>query len=292
MMEWTFTLTRQDGRSLLLGRDPIRLVSAEGTENGSYTLSTAENAQIPGAVVTGQKLPPRQLELSGDLDYTRREELRREMMAFFAPDQPGVAVVRRGDTERKIAYRVSALTFRQKQLCAPAEFTLRLYCPNPYWENVSDYGKNLAAAVPLIGFPLILPDGAQPHGRGSRRFLTGYTTTNRTAYLGNGGDAPAGIRAELTATRGQVVNPSLTLLDTGQRVRVLVTMAKGDRLELSTVPRQKTVTLNGENAFHLVDRDSEFFSVPVGGGRLEYDAQDGYTNLDLRLFYTPVYLGI
>lgn len=101
-----------------------------------------------------------------------------------------------------------------------------------------------------------------------------------------------GIRAVITATRGQVANPSITLKDTGEGVKVHATLEKGDRLELSTLPRKKTVTWNGENVFHLLDKSSIFFSIPIGGGTVEYDAEDGYANLDLRLYYTPLYLGL
>ena len=218
--------------------------------------------------------------------------LREKMMRFFSPSLSGKAVANRNGLQRKIGYEAQSLLFDQGTLYSPQTYTLRLYCPSPCWEDMSDYGKNLAASVPLIGFPLILPAGAEAHGRGSRRFLTGYTTTNRKAFLENNGEAPAGIRAVVSATRGQVVNPSVTLTDTGERIKVNLTMAKGDRLEISTVARKKTVTWNGENVFHMTDRSSVFFSIPIGGGTVEYNAEDGYTNLDLRLYYTPLYLGL
>ena len=291
-MNWTFLFTRADGQTLTLGPPPCRILSVSGTDNGSFDFSTAENAGIDGVILTGRKIPPRQIEITGDLDYRQGDRLREQLIRFFSPALSGKAVANRNGLQRKIGYEAQSLLFDQGTLYSPQTYTLRLYCPSPCWEDMSDYGKNLAAAVPLIGFPLILPAGAEAHGRGSRRFLTGYTTTNRKAFLENNGEAPAGIRAVVSATRGQVVNPSVTLTDTGERIKVNLTMAKGDRLEISTVARKKTVTWNGENVFHMTDRSSVFFSIPIGGGTVEYDAEDGYTNLDLRLYYTPAYLGV
>ena len=288
-MNWTFLFTRADGQTLTLGPPPCRILSVSGTDNGSFDFSTAENAGIDGVILTGRKIPPRQIEITGDLDYRQGDRLREQLIRFFSPALSGKAVANRNGLQRKIGYEAQSLLFDQGTLYSPQTYTLRLYCPSPCWEDMSDYGKNLAAAVPLIGFPLILPAGAEAHGRGSRRFLTGYTTTNRKE---NNGEAPAGIRAVVSATRGQVVNPSVTLMDTGERIKVNLTMAKGDRLEISTVARKKTVTWNGENVFHMTDRSSVFFSIPIGGGTVEYNAEDGYTNLDLRLYYTPLYLGL
>ena len=193
---------------------------------------------------------------------------------------------------RGIGYQVESLRFSQAHLGDPVAYTLRLYCPSPYWEDVTGQGRNLAASVPLIGFPLVIPWGKEPHGRGSRRFLTGYTTENRQAFLENKGDAPAGLRMVIAATRGRVAEPSVTLAETGETMLVHVTLEQGDQLELSTLPRNKRVLFNGENIFHKLDRSSVFFSIPTGGGTVEYSAQEGYTNLDLLLYNTPQYLGI
>ena len=46
------------------------------------------------------------------------------------------------------------------------------------------------------------------------------------------------------------------------------------------------------NVYQKIDRRSEPFQLEVGGNYLEYDADENYTNLDVRLFYTPLYLGV
>lgn len=161
-MNWTFLFTRADGQTLTLGPPPCRILSVSGTDNGSFDFSTAENAGIDGAILTGRKMPPRQIEITGDLDYRQGDRLRERLIRFFSPALSGKAVANRNGLQRKIGYEAQSLLFDQATLYSPMAYTLRLYCPSPCWEDMSDYGKNLAAAVPLIGFPWCFRRGTRP----------------------------------------------------------------------------------------------------------------------------------
>ena len=94
------------------------------------------------------------------------------------------------------------------------------------------------------------------------------------------------------AKRGPAKNPKITLVGSGQFVRVKVDMKQGDVLVIDTNMRHQVIELNGENTYHKIDRLSEPFELQVGSNYLEYDADENYTNLDVRLFYTPLYLGV
>jgi hypothetical protein len=82
------------------------------------------------------------------------------------------------------------------------------------------------------------------------------------------------------------------LVGSGKFVRVKVEMEKGDVLLVDTKKRHQVIELNGVNVYQKVDRMSEPFELAVGDNYLEYDADENYTNLDVRLFYTPLYLGV
>ena len=67
----------------------------------------------------------------------------------------------------------------------------------------------------------------------------------------------------------------------------------GDILRISTIPRQKEILINGSNAITDMDRMSDLsLSIMPGDNVLEYDAENGMTNMDVRLYYTPEYLGV
>ena len=70
-------------------------------------------------------------------------------------------------------------------------------------------------------------------------------------------------------------------------------LAQGDTLTISTLPRQKQILLNGENAMMKMDRTSDLtFALTPGDNLLCYEAADGRSNMDVRLYYTPEYLGV
>ncbi len=75
-------------------------------------------------------------------------------------------------------------------------------------------------------------------------------------------------------------------------MRVMVDMEKGDVLTVNTNMGSQRIELNGENIFHKIDRNSRFFQINVGDNIVKYSAEENYTNLDVRLYYTPKYLGV
>ena len=80
---------------------------------------------------------------------------------------------------------------------------------------------------------------------------------------------------------------------TGQQIGMKMTLAQGDTLTISTLPRQKQILLNGENAMMKMDRTSDLtFALTPGDNLLCYEAADGRSNMDVRLYYTPEYLGV
>ena len=81
----------------------------------------------------------------------------------------------------------------------------------------------------------------------------------------NDGDVPCGLQIKFIAARGPVLNPKILHQGTGQFIRVKVSLQKGDTLLIDT---------------------------SVGENYLEYDADENYTNLDVMLYYTPLYLGV
>ena len=122
--------------------------------------------------------------------------------------------------------------------------------------------------------------------------ITGYRTLTKEVLLPNDGDVPTGVQIQFIAERGPCTNPKITHVGSGLFVRVKVAMEQGDVLLVDTNIRHQVIELNGVNIYQKIDRLSEPFELAVGNNYLEYDADTNYTNLDVRLFYTPLYLGV
>ena len=103
---------------------------------------------------------------------------------------------------------------------------------------------------------------------------------------------PTGIVIQFTAARGAVKNPKITKLSTGEYLRVIVDMQKGDILIIDTNKGRKGVKLNGEMISRRLDKLSTYFSIDGPDNIIQYDADENYTNLDVYLYYQSKYLGV
>lgn len=255
-----------------------KIISAEGFEASDYDFSSSVNAQIDGVTLTGRRTAARELYLEIECP----DEQRGRVIAFYNPKHNGKLTATINGRTRWIPYIVRSLKFRQANLYDPLIYQLTLTCPQPYFLDMSDFGKNLAATVPLLAFPFVWQVG--------RDMVSDYRLFSTNFLVINKGDVDTGMKVTFIA-KGLVSNPKL-YLQNGQYIRVLVDMDKGDALTIETNKGQKSILLNGANIIHKIDRASTFIGLTPGDNTLTYTADDGYMNLEVRLYYTPMYLGV
>lgn len=275
-------------QSIVFGKgQPYRLRAVQGLEAAPAAVSSASNAGMDGATVTNARLEPRSIVLEGTIAYLEDlERLREKLARFLSPKLPGTCTIDYCGTKRKIEYWVESFSISEMvNLWAPMDFSISLFCPNPMLLSTDSYGRNIAAYLPQFAFPFCCT--------AEKKQIMGYRKTSNTIVLNNDGDRETGIKVVFIATRGPVVNPSIKNQNTSKHVRLIVSMEQGDTCVVSTLPRQKEILLNGENAMMNLDRSSDLtLALRPGDNLLSYDATDGRNNLDVRLYYTPEYLGV
>ena len=164
------------------------------------------------------------------------------------------------------------------------DFTLVLECvEEPYFSDAKNSGNYLTLISPQFTFPLAIP---AVRGR-----AMGYRTFKPYLPLVNDGDKETGIKIIAIAKRGKVDNLKF-ILNNKEYIKVNQTLKQWDVLEINTNPRQKSVTLNGENVINRIDRNSSFFSLRMGKNILKYECDDGSTNIDIDVQFYRKYLGI
>lgn len=275
---------------------PADIEKINGIEASEYEIQYTNYAVGDGAYLNGKRILPRPIHIEGSVRSNKDNELsRNQMRRFFNPKHTGILYIDRNGTKRKIEYEVEGLSFGDGNLYDSLEFTLDLICLLPMWQDVDDFGRNMADVTPMFVFPWIplkAKETVKDHPRrGYAGQVMGYRTLRKWVYLKNDGDVATGIRIVFRA-KDNVKNPKITLRSTGQFVRIIVDMKKGDRIEIDTTNRNQTITMNGENIYNRIDRQSQTFEIKPGGDYLEYDADENYTALDVDLFYTPLYLGV
>ena len=260
------------------------MLNYTGIEASDYTIIWQTNAQLDGASITSWRVEPRPIYLFAECRQPDDKGATRDVLVrFFAPKKTGTLVVTLGNIRRKIQYTVESFRIRQDNLYEPLRWELDIMCPNPYMLDINTYYRNMAGVAGKFYFPLAIP----PSG-----FVASVREMQQEAAIQNPGDTEVGLKIKFIAKRGSVVNPKIINLSSGDYFRVVKTMNRGDVLTVTTVAGSKRVELNGVNAIQYIDRESAFFWLAPGENILKYDADDGYSNLDVYPTFTPEYLGI
>lgn len=263
----------------------MRIIDIEGIEASSYTINTISSEQ-DGAIVTSEKVEPREITITGDIKKNENETANREkLIRFFNPKETGELYITRNDKERKIQYRVSSFDFTTNKLYEYVDFTIVLESTeDPYFEDAKNKGNNLALISPQFAFPLVIRD--TPKGK-----IMGYRVFKQYMPLINDGDKETGVEIVITAKRGAMKNIKLTLND-DKYIKVNQELNQWDVLIINTNPRKKRVTLNGTNIINKIDRTSAFFNLRIGKNILKYECEDGATNVDIDVKFYRKFLGV
>lgn len=294
-----------NGKTLSFGKSrsgekrEFGITKIEGLEASELEISTTDNALVDGSTVDGKRIKNRSIHIEATLRDDRNNEANRQrIIKFFNPKYTGKLTVNHSGTERNIEYELEGWNFvATSNVYNQLSIVADLMCPDPYFQNMDNFGQNMADISKHIAFPwrvvkekVIVPDPYK--GLALAGQITGYRTLTKEVHLPNDGDVPTGVQIQFIAERGPCTNPKITLVGTGQFVRVMVDMKEGDVLMVDTNKRHQVIELNGVNVYQKIDRLSEPFELEVGSNYLEYDADENYTNLDVKLFYTPLYLGV
>ena len=276
-----------NGKEMAFGKhSAYKIRSIQGLETSDITLTATENAGIDGATVTNRRLGPRHIDIVGGIPSGDREVYRENLVRFFNPANEGTAIIEYCGRKRKVGYLIENVDFGTlDSVYKIPEFTVSLYCENPMLLSTSSYGRNIAAFIPQFSLPFKCTV--------EKKQIMGYQKISQSILIANDGDKAVGAEFVVTATRGEVDSPTIRNETTGQYIKVVRTLSMGDILRISTIPRQKEILINGSNAITDMDRMSDLsLSIIPGDNVLEYDAENGMTNMDVRLYYTPEYLGV
>ena len=278
---------RDDGLEFLMdgsfrGPAPWGILSFSGFGNIESEITTEKYASGDGVEVTGEYIPQRPLDIKADVKDTKNNaEERVNALGFFNPKHRFTVYPTQDGVTRWIAARL------QKCKCDPptrgecATLELAMICPDPYFNDMDSYGKDIAAKAGGMVFPFRSPVGVG--------FNTGYFLHSKTTQIINNGHVNTDLIIDITAV-GEVVNPKI--IKDNAYVRMKMTLTDGDVLRIDL--QKGRITLNGENCIGRIDRTSSFQDMKIEPGTsvISFDADGGDTNMSIVLYYTPKYLGV
>lgn len=258
------------------------ILSHSGFGDIENEITLEKYASGDGEEITGEYIPKRPLEMTADVKDTKNNaEERANALSFFSPKHLFTIYATQDGVTRWIEAKL------QKRRCEPpslgenAELELAMICPDPYFNSMDNYGKDIAATAGGMVFPYRCPVGGG--------FNTGYFLFAREIDIENNGDVGTELIIEITAS-GEVVNPKI--MKDEEYVRMILTMAEGDRLRIDL--QKGRITLNGENCIGKVDRTSNFQGMQIepGVSTISFEADGGDSHMSTVIYYTPKYLGV
>lgn len=277
------TLTSNNQTVQIGSKKTYELVEIQGLESSDFEITTSENATYDGSSIVGNRIQERLITFVGDCTAADQAELlRQQLIGFFNPRSEIKLSVDYCGVTRWIKGRIRSFKDNRENLFDPFQFMVILLCPDPFFRG-EDFHENMAGKWPLFTSNFAIP----PSGAAfSMRIFRQETTFT------NNGHNSCGLVLTFAANRGTVVNPAFYNLTTGEFVRILVTMELGDILIVNTNQGQTRIELNGVNISNKKDRSSRYFKINQGTVVLKYDADDGYTNLDVYLKWSQEFLGV
>ncbi len=254
------------------------ILSIDGFSASDYDIKISNHALYDGGSVLGARISPRSLQIQIEEKWANKNNY----LSFFNPKNDGVLYVTVGVVQRLINYRVEKFKVTQKNISYPPVLTIDLICPDPYFYDVEDYGKNIAGKQALFAFPFIWLS--------TKDIVTDYKVFTDETLIVNKGDVQTGLVINFTCTSA-VTNPRIELVNTGEYMRILRTMIAGDTVQFETNTARKNIFVNGQKYTNF-DPASTFFNLKEGENILKYGSDSGYESLDVYVYYRAKYLGV
>lgn len=165
-------------------------------------------------------------------------------------------------------------------------FSAMLYCKKPFWQRLDMSQVILGGFMPSFRFPV---NYTAPHCFGVK---------NPTAFvtIRNDGDFRSAFRAEFAAIGGNVQNPTLLNVATGEKLRVLTTLVDGQKLRVYHDNDQlEVVRVSGEtetDIFAALDDDSDLFYAVPGDNVFQSTADSGGESMQCTVSFYESYMGV
>lgn len=254
-----------------------------GVDAPDAAINTDTTAGYDGSTVTSASVYKRNIVLSfylmGDIDQAKKDiykvfQIKREGTFHYVSD----------------AWDVEIPCYVEKCEIPPTKrpmiATISLLCPEPYFRDVKSIVAEIQNITDNFYFPLVLYEEG---------IALGIINPYYSANIKNEGDVPLGMTVEFRVN-GDVVKPKIINTKTLEYIEIDASLSAGDIVQICTIDKQKRVTLirDGKeyNYFNQLTDGSTFLQLAEGDNEFQYLAESGSANLYMRLYYTPLYVGV
>lgn len=280
----TVRIVRSDKKEFTIDGTDWRIPSEDGLDGfGSFEndIVTVENAVGDGDMITSSRIAKKDRTITAkSRNPLLNDVLRREAVSFFNSKMTFRIYLTCMGVTRWCEGEVYKFQLPHGNVHRTMTLTVTFLCPDPFLRSYENFGKNIAAVVPMAGFPYLC--------KSDRGITAGRFNFAKMVVLENDGDVQTYCQAVFQA-KGNVVNPVLSMGDA--YVKVIDTMVEGDVIIMDFTANPPTIRKNGANYIGHCDRTSKFdeMLLNVGDTEISFDADDGSNLLDVSIYYNKLY---
>jgi len=277
---------RSDGQSMTFGDGGLFRIPANGMKGFGKLkpeLFSKKRAVGDGNIITGKRIPARELELSAELSDARlNASMRKVLTSFFNPEYTFDVYVTYMN-EQRYAKGCSLQEFDAPtdNIYKKLKVKIIMLHTEAYFLSVDEFGKNIAATKGGRGFPYVNLVG--------KTFPFGAFEFSRNVQVNNDGDVRTYCKAVFNFT-GEVTNPRI--IKGASYVMAKATFRAGDVLTIDA--SDKSILLNGENVSTIVEKGSRWNDMVFerGDNTIGYDADAGSNLMSVTIYFNKRYLGV
>lgn len=277
------TATFEIGGSYRDDNDWLLIEQIEGIDFPSIEIFSETEAVSDGSIVTGSHVTGRSIRIKAQVkNRSLNDVCRRFAIAFFNQKHRFKLYITYMGRTRWIEGIIDGMSIPAKNVYENQTMDVTFYCSKPYFKSVDDFGKNIASATPRLAFPYIQTDTIP--------VVASYYNFAKNVNIENDGDVETFAQIIINMT-GKVTNPVI-FKDETKYIRVFGDFFKGDVINVDMV--NLDVTINGEKALHKLDKTSSFTdcALAVGNNVIGFDAEDGYDNMQVNVYFNKMYMGV
>lgn len=266
------------------------ITNVDGMTAATTSLSSNVVSGLDGDTVNNAQAQPRgivfDLRIRPEVNV---EEAKREILRVVKLKQNGALIWTQN--ERTVTISGIVGTVDMPRWNEAVTMQISLYCSQPFWEDLEFVVSRISEEIDLHYFTENYTDMLYFPAEG---LAFGEIDTIRTKQFYNSGDVSIGLEITIVAL-DTVTNPIIydqngNFFGVGYDSRPVV-MQAGDAIKISTVRKQKSVTMNGVNLLDKIRPLSVWLQLETGDNMFTINSSDeSISNMNFNIQYKQRYI--
>ena len=278
------TVENTKGEQLQLTNNPAYTITdIDGFDPPQANINMTQNAGIDGSEYNSAYVQNRQLIITMVVN-SPAEVNRIALYKYFKTKYPIKVYYENNTRQVFISGYVQNMSVGYFDKIQTVQITI--LCPKPWFNGMMDTAQEMTGIRPLFEFPFSIAEAGIPFSE-----IVFYVEKSIINY----GDVKTGVTIAIQA-RGEVENPKIYNVITGESMVLDITMQAGDTITVNTKTGEKSITLLREgvrtNIIGSLAQGSTWFQLDPGDNLFLIDADELLQNLFVVFYVTDQYEGV